>query len=134
MVAGNKSAEGSPMLTSHGTQCGVFLGSLVAFFVFLSLLTPRPAFAEQTLFLYKDDSPKTIRWHETIHRNSKQAAVVSLNKNGDLMVKYGAVNVVLAYSAPEEPYNKKEVTRLAMAMGQEAPPISGISISVNFTF
>ena len=106
----------------------------MACFVFLSLLTPRPAFAEQTLFLYKDDSPKTIRWHETIHRNSKQAAVVSLNKNGDLMVKYGAVNVVLAYSAPEEPYNKKEVTRLAMAMGQEAPPISGISISVNFTF
>jgi hypothetical protein len=122
------------MLTSHGTQCGVFFGTFVALYVFLSLLVPRPVFAEQALFLYKDDSPKTTRWHETIRRNSEQAAVVSLNKNGDLMVKYGTVNVVLAYSAPEEPYTKKEVTRLAMAMGQEAPPVSGISISVNFTF
>jgi hypothetical protein len=122
------------MLTSHGTECGVFFGTLVALYVFLSLLVPRPAFAEQTLLLFKDDSPKTTRWHETIRRNSEQAAVVSLNKNGDLMVKYGSVNVVLAYSAPEEPYTKKEVTRLAMAMGQEAPPVSGISISVNFTF
>jgi hypothetical protein len=100
----------------------------------VALLIPQAVLAESLLLFFKQDAIKNVSWHETIQQNAKQPATVSLNQNGDLMVKYGSMNVVLAYSPPEEPYKPQEPIRVAMAMSQDAPPISGISIRVNFAF
>jgi len=61
---------------------------------------------------------------------------VGLNKNGDLEVKCGSMNVVVAYNQAEDPLKQPEPIRRAVAKNQDqnTPPISGISISLNFAF
>jgi len=122
------------MSASHGILRGAFFRNFAASLVLVALFVPQAVRAESLLLLITEDTSKTISWHETIHQNAKQPATVSLNQNGDLMVKYGSMNVVLAYNPPEEPYKPQEPIRIAMAMSQDAPPISGISIRVNFAF
>jgi len=123
------------MSTSHQTQRSVFWRSFVILFALIVSIVPQTVRAEPVLFLYKNGANKTIEQPDAIHQNAKQT-VISLNKNGDLMVKYGSVNVILAYSSAEDPLKQPEPVRraAAMNMNQVAPPISGMSISLNFAF
>lgn len=123
------------MSASHGLHCSVVLSCLVVLLTLVALLAPRTVCAESLLVLYKEDTTTAIRWHETVRPYAaKQPATVRLNQNGDLMVTYGSVNMVVAYSPPEEPYRQQTAVQLAMVSNQEAPPISGLSIRVNFSF
>lgn len=96
---------------------------------------PQAVCAEPMLFLFKNGVNKTAEQPDAVHQNIRQT-VIGLNKNGDLMVKCGSVNVVLAYSSAQDPLKQPEPVRRAAAMNmdQAAPPISGMSISLNFAF
>ena len=122
------------MSASRGSHNGTFLKSLVALFILVSLIVPQAVCAESLLILFKEGSGKTIPLNENIRKNIKQPATVGLNDNGDLVVRYGSMNVVLAYNPPEEPYKQQQPIHLAMALNQDTPTISGVSIRVNFTF
>jgi hypothetical protein len=122
------------MLASHRTQCGAFSRSLVVILTLIAFLVPRAVYAEQLLFLFKNDTGRTTQWHNAVHRNAKQSAVFRLNKNGDLVVKCGSINLALAYNQTEDSLKQPEPVRHSVAMNQGPPPVSGISVSLNFTF
>jgi len=123
------------MSTSHQAQCSGFLRSSVILFALMVVLIPQTVCAEPMLFLFKNGVNKTTEQPDAVHQNARQM-VIGLNKNGDLMVKCGSVNVVLAYSSAVDPLKQPEPVRRAAAMNmdQGAPPISGMSISLNFAF
>ena len=122
------------MLPFYKTQISSILRSLVIAVALVALLVPQIVHADSLMMLYKEDSGNSSLLRETIRQNTKRPAVVSLNENGDLVVRYGSVNMVLAYNPPEERYKQQETANLTMAMNQDPPSISGISIKVNFTF
>lgn len=122
------------MSASHVPQGGAFLTTLFVLFALAVLLAPRTVRAEPLLLLYKADSSNITTWHETIRPYAKQPTLLSLNGNGDLVVKCGAINVVMAYNAPEELHKQQEPVRLAMATNQEAPAPGGISVRFNISF
>jgi len=122
------------MSAFHRTQCGAFPKRLIAMLALIAFLVPQAVCAEPLLFFFKNDTSKNAHWHDAIHQTAKQSAVLSLNKNGDLVVRCGSINVALAYSQPEDSLKQPEPVRHAVAMNQGPPPISGMSISLNFTF
>jgi len=125
------------MSTSHRKQYGVFLKSIAVTLAFVAYFVPQSVFAEPLLFLFKNDPQKTTLLPDAIHQKTKHGTTtVGLNKNGDLEVKCGSMNVVVAYNQAEDPLKQPEPVRRAVAMNQDqnAPPISGISISLNFAF
>jgi len=124
------------MSTSRQKRCGIFLQSLAATLAFVAYFIPQPVLADPLLFLYQNDPTKATQLPKTIHQKTKHGTTVGLNKNGDLEVKCGPMNVVLAYNQAEDPLKQPEPVRRAVAMNQDqnAPPISGISISLNFAF
>jgi len=110
------------------------MSSLVALFVLAALIIPQAVCAESLLFLFKADSANTIPVAKSINKSSNQPVTVGLNDNGDLMVRYGSMNMVLAYNPPEEPYKQQQPIHLAMAASQDIPSISGVSIKLSFNF
>jgi hypothetical protein len=122
------------MSAYHGTHFGVFLVTLVVLLALAALLAPRTVRAESLLLLFKGNSMQTMPWQETIRQHAKQPAIVGLNAHGDLNVKCGSMNVVMAYSPPEELHKQQEPVRYAMAVNQAAPSISGVSVRMNFSF
>jgi hypothetical protein len=122
------------MSDHHRTQSSAFPRSLVAMLALVALLFPQIVCADPLLFLFKDDTSKTPQEHEAIRGTAMRPAVLDLTKNGNLVVKCGSINMVLAYSQPEEPLKQLEPVRRTVAMNREAQIFGGISISVNFTF
>ncbi|QOX79093.1 hypothetical protein FY034_09185 [Trichlorobacter lovleyi] len=114
--------------------CIVTFQRLVAAVALIAVLIPQTVCAEPLLVFFKDDTGSAISWQQTPQNRQKTAATVSLNQSGDLVVKYGSVQMVFAYCPPEDPHTQQDVPRVNMASSQEVPPINGLSVKLHFVF
>jgi len=103
---------------------------LRALFVLVILMTPSLVNADQLLLMYNPVVKPSVR--ELGRQTIKPPVDMSLNENGDLVLRRGDVSLTVAYSPPDEVVEPQE--RIRIAQRQNCPPLSGISIKVSFLF
>lgn len=107
-----------------------FLKPLIPVIAVILFMAPSITKAEQLLLLYNAADYASVP--RIAQQAVKQSADISLNENGDLVVRRGGVSLVMAYSPPDEIIEPQE--RIRVIQRQNCPSMSGISLKVSFLF
>jgi len=108
------------------TNCR-FPGILLA-----TLLLLAPVFASaDPLYLLRTTKEEPVPYTSLKNAQARSVAV-TLNENGDMLIRYRRFDVTLAYNPPEDTLKHTEKTWIAMR--QECPVIGGISMKVSYSF
>ncbi len=91
-----------------------------------------PSSANAELLLQLHDAWATPPVPEVSRQTVKRQTDISLNENGDLMIRRSEVSLTMAYNPPNEIIDPKE--RLRIAQRLDCPTISGISLKLSLPF
>lgn len=120
-------------MTSAPGNCLVsFLKHPTLFSLIALLFIATPATAEPLMLMKLHSVRNDVQWLDTTHLTVKRQSVVSLDDNGDMVIRCGEISLTVAYSPPNEIVEPQERTRISQR--QDCPSISGISIRVAFLF
>jgi len=103
---------------------------LSALMALVLLMTPSLVSADQLLLMYNSVIRPPVL--EADRQTIKRPVDMSLNENGDLVIRRGDVSLTVAYSPPDEVIEPQE--RIRIAQRQNCPSMSGISLKVSFLF
>lgn len=107
---------------------GSFLKQLFPLVLAVLFMTPSAADAELLLHNAAESRPAP----EIVLQSVRRGVDFGLNENGDLVIRRGAVSMIMAYSPPDEFVEPQE--RIRIVQRQDCPAISGISLKVSFSF
>ena len=96
----------------------------------LLFMVPSASNAELQLVLHNDVGTYPVP--EIVRQAVKRPMDVSINENGDLVIRHRDVSLTVAYSPPDEFIEPQE--RLRIAQRQDCPAISGLSLKIGFPF